>query len=58
MRRLRAAEFHDGDTELARLIDKVVLDSGTWKMNDADRNRVEHGVIATLSLSASLRGGG
>ena len=45
-RRSRAAEFPNGDAEAFRLVGKVVLDSRTREMHDADRHQFEHGVVA------------
>src|SRR5258706_5929704 len=53
LRRLRAAvaELPDGYAELPRLVGEVLLNAGAGKYQDADRQHVEHLIIA-------LEGGG
>src|SRR5258705_6006168 len=46
-RRSRGAEFPDGNAETFRLVGKVVLDSRARKMQDADRQQFEHGIVAS-----------
>src|SRR3546814_18989064 len=45
-RRLRAAELPDRDAELAGLVSEVVLNARAREEHDADRQDVEHLVVA------------
>ena len=44
--RAALAELPDRNAELPRLVGEVVLDAGAWEVEDADRQRLQHRVVA------------